>query len=165
MKLKVLTEGDERLRVICKPVTKITPAIKKLIADMIETMYYKKGVGLAAPQVGSDLRIIVFDPRTTKRRKPQVLINPELSEMRGEIRGDEGCLSCPGLTGTVTRPAYVKIKGLDRNGNEVVYEGEGLTAKAFCHENDHLDGILYIDKATNVHPVGEDADEEEEDAE
>ena len=90
MKLKILKEGDEKLRVICKPVLKVTAQIKKLAADMIETMYAAKGVGLAAPQVGSDLRIIVFDPRTSKRRKPQVLINPVLSELEGEIRGDEG---------------------------------------------------------------------------
>ena len=147
MKLKVLTEGDERLRVICKPVTKITPAIKKLIADMIETMYYKKGVGLAAPQVGSDLRIIVFDPRTTKRRKPQVLINPELSELSGEIRGDEGCLSCPGLWGEVVRSAHVLAKGFNEAGEPVEIESDGgVLSVVLQHETDHLDGILFLDR-------------------
>ena len=147
MKLKVLTEGDERLRVICKPVTKITPAVKRLIADMIETMYYKNGVGLAAPQVGSDLRIIVFDPRTTKRRKPQVLINPEFSEMSGEIRGDEGCLSCPGLWAEVVRSAHVLAKGWNENGEPVEIESEGgVLSVVLQHETDHLDGILFLDR-------------------
>ena len=147
MKLNVLTEGDERLRVICKPVTKITPAVKRLIADMIETMYYKNGVGLAAPQVGSDLRIIVFDPRTTKRRKPQVLINPELSELSGEIRGDEGCLSCPGLWGEVTRSAHVLAKGFNENGEPVEIESVGgVLSVVLQHETDHLDGILFLDR-------------------
>ena len=147
MKLEILKEGDERLRVICKKVDKITPRIKKLVSDMIETMYAKNGVGLAAPQVGSDLRIIVFDPRTTRRKHPMVLINPELSELSGEIRGDEGCLSCPGLWGEVTRSAHVKATGLNEKGEEVVIESEGgVLSVVLQHETDHLDGILFLDR-------------------
>ena len=147
MKLKILTEGDEKLRVICKPVPKVTAQIKKLVADMIETMYAAKGVGLAAPQVGSDLRIIVFDPRTSRRRRPQVLINPVLSELEGEIRGDEGCLSCPGLWGEVTRYAHVKATGLNEKGEEVEIESEGgVLSVVLQHETDHLDGILFLDR-------------------
>ncbi len=138
--------GDEVLRKKCRPVDKVTERIQILVDDMIETMHDANGVGLAAPQVGVMRRIFVVDIGDG----PIVLINPEIIEMSGEQTGEEGCLSLPGKAGTVTRANYVKIKGLDRDGNEQIYEGTELLARAFQHENDHLDGILYIDKATET---------------
>lgn len=142
----IVTLGDEVLRKKCRPVGEITERIQTLVDDMIETMHDANGVGLAAPQVGVMRRIFVVDIG----EGPIVLINPEIIEMSGEQTGEEGCLSLPGKAGTVTRANYVKIKGLDREGNEQVYEGTELLARAFQHENDHLDGILYIDKATET---------------
>ena len=142
----IVTLGDEVLRKKCRPVGEITERIQTLVDDMIETMHDANGVGLAAPQVGVMRRIFVVDIG----EGPIVLINPEIIEMSGEQTGEDGCLSLPGKAGTVTRANYVKIKGLDREGNEQVYEGTELLARAFQHENDHLDGILYIDKATET---------------
>ena len=142
----IVTLGDEVLRKKCRPVGEVTERIQTLVDDMIETMHDSNGVGLAAPQVGVMRRIFVVDIG----EGPIVLINPEIIEMSGEQTGEEGCLSLPGKAGTVTRANYVKIKGLDREGNEQVYEGTELLARAFQHENDHLDGILYIDKATET---------------
>ncbi len=142
----IVTLGDEVLRKKCRPVGEITERIQTLVDDMIETMHDANGVGLAAPQVGVMRRIFVVDIG----EGPIVLINPEIIEMSGEQTGEEGCLSLPGKAGTVTRANYVKIKGLDREGNEQVYEGTELLARAFQHENDHLDGILYIDKAAET---------------
>ena len=142
----IVTLGDEVLRKKCRPVGEITERIQTLVDDMIETMHDANGVGLAAPQVGVMRRIFVVDIGDG----PIVLINPEIIEMSGEQTGEEGCLSLPGKAGTVTRANYVKIKGLDREGKEHVYEGTELLARAFQHENDHLDGILYIDKATET---------------
>ena len=142
----IVTLGDEVLRKKCRPVGEVTERIQTLVDDMIETMHDANGVGLAAPQVGVMRRIFVVDIG----EGPIVLINPEIIEMSGEQTGEEGCLSLPGKAGTVTRANYVKIKGLDREGNEQVYEGTELLARAFQHENDHLGGILYIDKATET---------------
>ena len=142
----IVTLGDEVLRKKCRPVGEVTERIQTLVDDMIETMHDANGVGLAAPQVGVMRRIFVVDIG----EGPIVLINPEIIEMSGEQTGEDGCLSLPGKAGTVTRANYVKIKGLDREGNEQVYEGTELLARAFQHENDHLDGILYIDKATET---------------
>lgn len=142
----IVTLGDEVLRKKCRPVGEVTERIQTLVDDMIETMHDANGVGLAAPQVGVMRRLFVVDIGDG----PIVLINPEIIEMSGEQTGEEGCLSLPGKAGTVTRANYVKIKGLDRDGNEQVYEGTELLARAFQHENDHLDGILYIDKATET---------------
>ena len=142
----IVTLGDEVLRKKCRPVGEVTERIQTLVDDMIETLHDANGVGLAAPQVGVMRRIFVVDIG----EGPIVLINPEIIEMSGEQTGEEGCLSLPGKAGTVTRANYVKIKGLDREGNEQVYEGTELLARAFQHENDHLDGILYIDKATET---------------
>ncbi len=142
----IVTLGDEVLRKKCRPVSEVTERIQTLVDDMIETMHDANGVGLAAPQVGVMRRIFVVDIGDG----PIVLINPEIIEMSGEQTGEEGCLSLPGKAGTVTRANYVKIKGLDRDGNEQVYEGTELLARAFQHENDHLDGVLYIDKATET---------------
>lgn len=139
----IVKYGDEILEKTCRPVTDINDRIQVLIDDMIETVHEANGAGLAAPQVGVLRRIFVVDIG----EGPIVLINPEIVETDGVQDGEEGCLSLPGRAGKVSRPNYVRIKGLDRNGNEVEYEGTELLARAFCHENDHLDGILYIDRA------------------
>ena len=132
--------GDRVLTKKCRPVEKMTPRISELIDDMFDTMYEANGVGLAAPQVGILKRIVVMDVDGT----PHLLINPEILETSGSQTGAEGCLSLPGKTGTVTRPN--KVKALDEDMNEVEYEGEGLLARAFCHEIDHLDGHMYTEK-------------------
>ena len=108
---------------------------------MLDTMYEAMGVGLAAPQVGILKRIVVIDVGDG----PIILINPEIIEKSGEQTGDEGCLSVPGMAGQVTRPDHVKVKALNEDMEEVVYEGEGLLARAFCHELDHLDGHMYTE--------------------
>ena len=120
----------------------MTPRTMFLIEDMIDTMYEANGVGLAAPQVGILKRIVVIDVG----EGPMVLINPEILETSGEQTGSEGCLSVPGKAGEVTRPNYVKVKALNEEMEEVIYEGTELLARAFCHEIDHLDGHLYVEK-------------------
>ncbi len=140
---KIRIDGDSILRKVCKPVTEMTPRVSQLIDDMFETMYAANGVGLAAPQVGIVKRIVVID---VGDENPLALINPEIIEMDGEQTGDEGCLSLPGKVGTVTRPMHVVCKAFDRDMQEITVTGEGLLARALCHEIDHLDGILYKDK-------------------
>lgn len=137
----IRVQGDSVLTKKSRPVDKMTPRIGELITDMLDTMYDAMGVGLAAPQVGILKRIVVIDVG----EGPIVLINPEILETSGEQTGDEGCLSVPGMAGQVTRPNYVKVKALDINMNEQIYEGEGLLARAFCHEIDHLDGKMYTE--------------------
>ena len=144
---KIREFGDEVLNKECKEVTKMTIRTKVLINDMLDTMYEAMGVGLAAPQVGILKRIVVIDIG----EGPIILINPEIIETSGEQTGEEGCLSLPGkagrvkraFPGTVTRPNYAKVKALNEDMEEVILEGEGLLARAFCHEIDHLDGKLY----------------------
>lgn len=140
---KIRIDGDSILRKICKPVKEMTPRLSQLIDDMFDTMYEANGVGLAAPQVGIVKRIVVID---IGDKNPLTLINPEIIETSGEQTGDEGCLSLPGKVGQVTRPMRVVCKALDRDMNEITVTGEGLLARAICHETDHLDGILYKDK-------------------
>lgn len=137
----IRVQGDSVLTKKSRTVDKMTPRIGELITDMLDTMYDAMGVGLAAPQVGILKRIVVIDVG----EGPIVLINPEILETSGEQTGDEGCLSIPGMAGQVTRPNYVKVKALDVNMNEQIYEGEGLLARAFCHEIDHLDGKMYTE--------------------
>ena len=137
----IRVQGDSVLTKKARTVDKMTPRIGELITDMLDTMYDAMGVGLAAPQVGILKRIVVIDVG----EGPIVLINPEILETSGEQTGDEGCLSVPGMAGQVTRPNYVKVKALDVNMNEQIYEGEGLLARAFCHEIDHLDGKMYTE--------------------
>ncbi len=157
---EIRVQGDEVLTKVCKEVKALTPRTLVLIEDMLDTMYEAQGVGLAAPQVGILKRIVVIDVG----EGPIVLINPEILETSGEQTGDEGCLSVPGLAGQVTRPNYVKVRALDENMEEVIYEGEGLLARAFCHEIDHLDGHLYVEKVEGeLHePVYEEEEDEEE---
>ena len=137
----IRVEGDPVLTKISRPVDKMTPRIQDLITDMLDTMYEAMGVGLAAPQVGILKRIVVIDVGDG----PIILINPEIIEKSGEQTGDEGCLSGPGMSGQVTRPDHVKVKALNEDMEVVVYEGEGLLARAFCHELDHLDGHMYTE--------------------
>ena len=149
---KIRLQGDEVLAKVSRPVEKMTPRIHDLIGDMLETMYDAMGVGLAAPQVGMLKRIVVIDIG----EGPIVLINPEILETSGEQTGDEGCLSVPGKCGQVTRRYYVKVRALDEDMNEFEMEGEGLLARAFCHEIDHLDGKMYVDLVEGgIHNVEE----------
>ena len=150
-------DGDDVLRKVCKPVTKMTERLSQLIDDMFDTMYEANGVGLAAPQVGVLRRIVVIDVMDDN---PLVLVNPEIVEQDGEQIGPEGCLSLPGLQGDVARPEHVICKALDRDMNEITVEGEGLLARAICHELDHLAGILY-----KVEPINPDEIEEYEEDE
>lgn len=137
---KIRELGDEVLEKKCKDVTKMSLRTKMLIEDMLDTMYEANGVGLAAPQVGVLKRIVVIDIG----EGPILLINPEIVETSGEQTGEEGCLSVPGKCGIVTRPQYVKVKALNGQMEEVELEGEGLLARAFCHEIDHLEGKVYV---------------------
>ena len=153
---KIRELGDEVLTKECKEVTKMTLRTKVLINDMLDTMYEAMGVGLAAPQVGILKRIVVIDVG----EGPIVLVNPKIIETKGEQTGEEGCLSVPGKSGTVTRPDYVKVRALNEEMEEIELEGEGLLARAFCHEIDHLDGKMYIEL---VEGELHDTDYEEED--
>ncbi|MFR4895781.1 MAG: peptide deformylase [Blautia hansenii] len=139
---KIRTEGDSILTKECRKVEKMTPKIQELIEDLFDTMYEAYGVGLAAPQVGVLKQIVVID---TTGEDPLVLINPEIIETSGSQTGDEGCLSVPGMSGTVTRPNHVKVRALDENMEEYILEGEELLARAICHETDHLHGRLYTE--------------------
>ena len=135
--------GEEVLNKKCKEVTEMTPRTKELIEDMLETMYEANGVGLAAPQVGILKRIVVID---VTGEDPYILINPRIVESSGEQTGPEGCLSVPGKSGQVTRPNYVKAVALDVNMKPFELEGTELLARAICHELDHLEGHLYVEK-------------------
>ena len=161
MALRIIREiGDEVLTKTAKEVKEMTPRTSRLIADMLETMYDAYGVGLAAPQVGMLKRIVVID--IGDENGPYVLINPVIKETSGEQTGEEGCLSVPGKSGVVTRPNVVTVEALDINMEPFILTGEGLLARAICHECEHLDGILYVE-----HVEGElhDVNYEEEDGE
>ena len=140
--LKILNEEDPTLRKKSRPVTEITPRILTLLDDMADTMHRADGVGLAAPQVGVLRRIVVVE---TEPGELYELINPEIVETEGEQTGYEGCLSLPGKYGIVTRPDKVTVEATDRNGNRFRVTGTELLARCFCHEIDHLNGILYSD--------------------
>ena len=142
---KIRTIGDEILTKKCREVKEMKPRIKELIEDMLDTMYDAQGVGLAAPQVGVLKQIVVIDV-SEEGDSPIVLINPELIETSGEQKGQEGCLSVPNKAGIVTRANYAKVRALNENMEEIEVEGEGLLARDFQHEIDHLSGILYVEK-------------------
>lgn len=145
--LKIVKEGDEILRKQSREVTEITPRILQLLDDMTDTMHAANGVGLAGPQVGVLRRVVVIEDEEGKLYQ---LINPRIVAWSGEQEEMEGCLSIPGKWGITRRPMHVTVKALDRNGAEQTYLGSGLLARAFCHEIDHLDGILYPDKAVRM---------------
>lgn len=136
-------QGDPVLTKVCKEVKEVTPKIQTLIDDMLETMYEANGVGLAAPQVGILRRLVVIDVG----EGPLVMINPVILETAGAQTGDEGCLSIPGKAAPVTRPNYVKARYFDEEMEEYEIEAEELLARCICHELDHLDGHLYVEKA------------------
>ena len=138
----IRTMGDECLNKVCKEVKEVNDRIRTLIEDMIDTMYEANGVGLAAPQVGILKRIVVIDIG----EGPIVMINPTILETSGEQTGEEGCLSVPNKAGIVTRPNYVKARAFNENMEEYEIEGTELLARAICHELDHLDGHLYVEK-------------------
>ncbi len=150
--------GDGVLNKKCKEVKEMTPRTKELIEDMLETMYEANGVGLAAPQVGVLKRIVVID---VTGEDPYVMVNPRILETSGEQTGNEGCLSVPGKTGTVTRPNYVKAVAYDENMELYEVEGTELLARAICHELDHLEGKLYVDMVEGPLMNVEDLEDEE----
>jgi peptide deformylase len=147
---KIRLVGDEVLTKNCREITEVTPKIMELIDDMFETMYEANGVGLAAPQVGILKRIVTIDTG----EGPLVMINPRIIESSGSQTGDEGCLSLPGKAGTVTRPNYVKARAFDEEMREYEIEGTELLARAICHELEHLDGHMYMEKVEGeIHDV------------
>ena len=151
-------EGDPILRKKSREVKEVTPKIRELIDDMLETMYDKDGVGLAAPQVGILRRIVVIDVGDG----PLVMVNPQIIREEGSQTGDEGCLSVPGKAGQVTRPNEVTVRFMDEEGEYYELDGTELLARAICHECEHLDGNLYIDIVEGpLHDVVPEEDEEE----
>ncbi|MGI6406823.1 MAG: peptide deformylase [Syntrophaceticus sp.] len=144
--LKIVELGEPVLRQKCRRVSVINKKVKKLLTDMKEAMYEANGVGLAAPQVGVSKRVVVVDVGEGVWE----LINPEIVSRDGEELGVEGCLSIPGVAGEVSRAARVKVRALNRDGQQQLITAEGLGARALQHEIDHLDGILFIDRATNI---------------
>ncbi len=148
---KVVTMPDEVLRAEARPVNKINEGVFRVLDNMKDTLYAENGVGLAAPQIGISKRLVVIDTGDNYME----LINPEVIEQEGEEIASEGCLSVPGIVGIVKRAEKVVVKALNRRGEEMTLEGTGLLARAFQHEIDHLDGILFIDKAieTRKEPI------------
>ena len=146
-KLQIRKVGDEALRKVCRPVDTITPRVLTLLDDMVETMRAANGVGLAAPHVGILRRIVVVE---VEPGEVYELINPKIIAFSGEQDGQEGCLSVPGRWGMVKRPMHVTVRALNRKGEEFEITGHELLARCFCHELDHLDGGLYIDKAYSM---------------
>jgi peptide deformylase len=142
--LKVRKYGDPMLRRRAAPVREITPEIRRTVDDMIETMYDEVGIGLAAPQVGISLRLMVVghDPKHEAR----AIVNPVIAEQGGEVTAEEGCLSVPGIFAPVTRAEWVRLEGQDLDGQPVSIKARGLAARVFQHEMDHLDGVLFIDR-------------------
>ena len=143
---KIVTVGDPILTKVCRPVTRFDQKLAILIEDMIETMHNANGVGLAGPQVGMLRRVFVIDVGDGILE----FINPEILETAGEQNGAEGCLSFPGEYGLVERPNYVKVRAQNRSGEWFEMEGEALFARAVCHENDHLDGVVFKDRMSRL---------------
>ena len=145
--MDIVYYGDPRLEKVSEPITQVTPEIRRLVRDMFETMYFTNGVGLSAPQIGINRRLLVIDTSGGEDREKQVvLINPVVLEQSGEQKGQEGCLSFPGLFAPVTRSNYVKVRGITMEGKTVEIEGTELLARALLHEIDHLDGVLFIQR-------------------
>jgi peptide deformylase len=150
---EVLKFPDKRLREISKPVSEVTDEIRTLAHDMCDVMYDEPGIGLAAPQVGEPVRLIVVDTEWTQEdgeRHPLILVNPEISEREGEITWTEGCLSVPDFEAEVERSARVRLVAQDLEGEEVAIDAEVLQAVCFQHEIDHLDGVLFIDRISRL---------------
>ncbi len=158
---KILHLGDEALRKVCKPIPKFDLRLWLLLRDMADTMYKAEGVGLAAPQVGILRRVVVID--VGDERGLIELVNPEIIASEGEQGDSEGCLSVPGRRGYVVRPSKVTVRAQDRKGKPFEITGEGLLARALCHELDHLDGIMYVDKMD--HEIFDSDDKEDQSGE
>ena len=163
----ITVRGDEILAKKCKPVKAVTQRIRTLVEDMTETMLAADGVGIAAPQVGVMKRVFIAMPHVESedeeiRNKIYCMINPEITYTEGTQESSEGCLSVPGYMGLVDRPQKIRIKATDLDGNEQEYEFEGFEATVFCHEYDHLDGILYPDIAKEMMTAEEYAERLEE---
>ena len=151
---KIHEVGDPCLAKVCRPVTEFNDRLHELLDDMAETLEEAGGVGLAAPQVGIIRRACIVVETNVPEGESEYfieLVNPEIIERDGEQEGGEGCLSLPEQYGVVKRPNHVKVRAQDRNGNTFEVEGTGLTARCFCHEIDHLDGILFTDRATHMY--------------
>ena len=146
--LSVRKYGDPVLRRRAQPVREVTPEIRRLAEDMIETMYDEAGIGLAAPQIGASIRLMIVGDE--RGRNPRALVNPVITEQGGSITAEEGCLSIPGIFADVTRAEWVKIEGNDLDGAPVAIHAKGFHARVFQHEMDHLDGILFIDRLDAV---------------
>jgi peptide deformylase len=142
--------GDPVLRKKAEPVQGVTDEIRILIDDMVETMYDALGIGLAAPQIGVSLRVIVIDEGTRDSSGPKAFLNPLIVGQTGSLRGEEGCLSLPGVYGEVVRAEWVRVEALDRHGAPVRLEARGLLARVFQHELDHLDGMLFLDRLDRI---------------
>ncbi len=155
----IMIEGkdDDVLRCHCREVGEVTDRIRMILDDMLETMRLHGGVGIAAPQVGIRRRMFIIEPEPGQVTE---FIDPVILEVSGTQTGEEGCLSSPGLVGTVDRPEYIKIEATDRNGERFELEGTGFLPVVISHEYDHLDGILYIDKAENIHEAEAEIEEE-----
>jgi len=152
-RLEVLQYPDPRLKEVSEPITEITDELRSLACDMCEVMYGEPGIGLAAPQVGRPVRLVVADTGWTEEgaeRHPTIMINPELLEMEGTTKWEEGCLSVPDFTAEVERSAHVVLRYTNLDGEEIREEADGLRAVCFQHEIDHLDGILFIDRISRL---------------
>ena len=154
---KVVVRGDEILSKRCREVSEITDRIRETLDDMVDTMREELGVGLATPQVGVMRRMFVAEPEPGR---VYYMINPDIYYEEGSEEEYEGCLSVPGLIGIVERPQKIRIRALDRDGVEQDYEFEGFDARVMCHENDHLNGVLYTDKAHDIRSAEPQSDEE-----
>lgn len=161
---EVRINGDPILNTPCKEVTEMSERLQELVDDMIETMHEADGVGIAAPQVGVLRRICIIDVgEECGTPEPLVLVNPVITESEGEHTGAEGCLSLPGYVGDVTRPLFVTVKAKNRNMEDIEVSGEGLLARAMCHEIDHLNGHMYTEFVEgSLREVSSDDDDEEE---
>ena len=145
--LSVRLYGDSILRRVAAPVAAVTPEIRSIIEDMVESMWQQVGIGLAAPQVGIPLRILVMDDG---KGGAQALVNPAITDRGGSVREEEGCLSLPGIFAEVERSKWIRVSALDDEGRPIAFEAQGLRAKVIQHEIDHLDGVLFIDRLPPV---------------
>lgn len=151
---EILQYGDKRLNTVCEKVKKVDGKILGLIDDMMDTLYEGNGIGLAAPQIGVLKRVVLID-LGEEEGEPIIIINPEITAQSGQEKDYEGCLSYVGYEGEVVRPTNVTVEGINVKGKPVTYKASGLLARAFCHEIDHLDGVLYMSKAEEMYELTE----------
>lgn len=149
----IIKFGNPKLKKVSRRIDKVDEEVLSLIKDLKDSLYSTTGIGLAAPQIGVLKRVIIVDLR--EGDEPIILINPVIASKVGKEESIEGCLSYPGYEGKVIRPKKVTVQGMNVNGNKVEYVADGLLAKAFCHEIDHLDGVLYTDRAKKVYKLEE----------